>query len=69
MNFFALSLKHLWTMKQTILVEDVHGFPEHIACDSASKSEIVIPVHRNGQIIGVLDINSPTVGRFNSKDK
>lgn len=53
---------------QTILVEDVHEFPGHIACDSASNSEIVIPIHRNGQIIGVLDIDSPSVGRFDSTD-
>lgn len=54
---------------QTILVEDVHAFPGHIACDSASNSEIVIPIHNNGQIIGVLDIDSPRVGRFDSTDK
>ncbi len=54
---------------QTILVEDVHAFPGHIACDSASNSEIVIPIHRNGKIIGVLDIDSPSVGRFTSTDK
>ncbi|MCD7805382.1 MAG: GAF domain-containing protein [Oscillospiraceae bacterium] len=46
------------------LVPDVHKFPGHIACDSASNSEIVIPLHANGEIVGVLDIDSPTVGRF-----
>lgn len=54
---------------QTILVEDVHAFPGHIACDSASNSEIVIPIHRGSQIIGVLDIDSPSVGRFDSTDR
>lgn len=54
---------------QTILVEDVHEFPGHIACDSASNSEIVIPIHRGSQILGVLDIDSPSVSRFDSTDK
>ncbi|WMJ90685.1 GAF domain-containing protein [Anaerocolumna sp. MB42-C2] len=51
------------------LVKDVHEFPGHIACDSASRSEIVIPVHHNGQIIGVLDIDSPSTSRFDSVDQ
>ncbi|MCD8005783.1 MAG: GAF domain-containing protein [Oscillospiraceae bacterium] len=50
------------------LVPDVHDFPGHIACDSASNSEIVIPLHANGEIVGVLDIDSPTVGRFTEED-
>ncbi|MCC8196862.1 MAG: GAF domain-containing protein [Ruminococcus sp.] len=50
------------------LVTDVHKFPGHIACDSASNSEIVIPLHANGEIVGVLDIDSPTVGRFTETD-
>ncbi|MCD7889318.1 MAG: GAF domain-containing protein [Oscillospiraceae bacterium] len=50
------------------LVPDVHKFPGHIACDSASNSEIVIPLHANGRIVGVLDIDSPTVGRFTEED-
>ncbi|MCD7733149.1 MAG: GAF domain-containing protein [Oscillospiraceae bacterium] len=50
------------------LVPDVHEFPGHIACDSASNSEIVIPLHANGEIVGVLDIDSPTVGRFTEED-
>ena len=54
---------------RTILVEDVHEFPGHIACDSASNSEIVIPIHSNGHIIGVLDIDSPSVARFDYTDK
>lgn len=57
------------TKDQTILVEDVHEFPGHIACDSASNSEIVIPIHRGSQILGVLDIDSPSVSRFDSTDK
>lgn len=51
------------------LVENVHDFPGHIACDSASNSEIVLPIHKNGTIWGVLDIDSPTVGRFTGKDR
>ena len=51
------------------LVYDVHDFPGHIACDCASNSEIVLPIHVNGEIWGVLDIDSPTVGRFTEEDK
>ena len=51
------------------LVYDVHDFPGHIACDSASNSEIVLPIHVNGKIWGVLDIDSPFVGRFTEEDK
>ena len=50
------------------LVPNVHDFPGHIACDSASNSEIVIPLHAGGRIVGVLDIDSPTVGRFTEED-
>ncbi|MBR6150915.1 MAG: GAF domain-containing protein [Lachnospiraceae bacterium] len=50
-------------------VEDVHAFPGHIACDSASASEIVLPIHCNGEIIGVLDIDSPIRGRFTADDE
>ncbi|PTE68004.1 Free methionine-(R)-sulfoxide reductase [Staphylococcus devriesei] len=53
---------------KTQLVEDVHAFPGHIACDANSKSEIVVPMHVNGEIIGVLDIDAPIKGRFNEKD-
>ena len=53
----------------TQLVYDVHQFPGHIACDSASNSEIVVPIHVNGQIWGVLDIDSPHVGRFLEEDQ
>lgn len=51
------------------LVYDVHRFPGHIACDSASNSEIVLPIHANGEIWGVLDIDSPYIGRFTQEDK
>ena len=51
------------------LVYDVHQFPGHIACDSASNSEIVIPLRKEGEIIGVLDIDSPCIGRFSEADK
>ena len=54
---------------KTQLVYDVHDFPGHIACDSASNSEIVIPLHVNGEIWGVLDIDSPFVGRFTEADR
>ena len=52
----------------TQLVEDVHQFPGHIACDSASNSEIVIPLRSYGRVVGVLDIDSPLVGRFSAVD-
>ena len=53
----------------TQLVFDVHQFPGHIACDCASNSEIVIPIHVGGKIWGVLDIDSPTIGRFTEEDR
>ena len=55
--------------KQTIVVEDVHAFPGHIACDAASKSEIVIPLLKNNEVIGVLDIDSPIESRFTQEDQ
>lgn len=54
---------------EVMLVKDVHEFPGHIACDAASASEIVLPIHVGGEIIGVLDIDSPVVGRFDEIDK
>ena len=54
---------------KTQLVENVHAFPGHIACDSASNSEIVVPIRVNGEIWGVLDIDSPYVGRFTAEDQ
>lgn len=55
--------------KETMVVEDVHAFPGHIACDAASKSEIVVPIIKNEEVIGVLDIDSPTEARFNAEDQ
>ena len=54
---------------EILLVEDVHQFPGHIACDSASNSEIVLPIHVKGEIIGVLDIDSPSLARFDKEDQ
>lgn len=54
---------------RTQLVKNVHEFPGHIACDSASNSEIVVPVHAGGDICGVLDIDSPVLARFDEEDK
>jgi GAF domain-containing protein len=54
---------------RTQLVPDVHKFPGHIACDSASNSEIVVPIHVNGEIWGVLDIDSPFFERFTETDR
>ena len=53
----------------TVRVADVHTFPGHIACDSASNSEIVIPIRQNGAVIGVLDIDSPEKDRFSAEDQ
>ena len=54
--------------RQTIIVDNVHDFPGHIACDSASNSEIVVPIIKDDQLIGVLDLDSPSVGRFDEED-
>ena len=54
---------------ETQLVYDVHQFPGHIACDSASNSEIVVPLRRDGAVYGVLDIDSPLIGRFTQADR
>lgn len=54
---------------EVVLVKNVHEFPGHIACDSASNSEIVLPIHVDGEIVGVLDIDSPLVGRFDEEDR
>ena len=56
------------SQQQTILVDNVHDFPGHIACDSASNSEIVVPLINGGQLIGVLDLDSPSVSRFDDED-
>ena len=55
--------------RQVQRVEDVHAFPGHIACDSASNSEIVVPLIRDGELIGVLDIDSPKPARFTEEDE
>ena len=55
--------------RQVQRIEDVHAFPGHIACDSASNSEIVVPLIRDGELIGVLDIDSPKTGRFTEEDE
>ncbi len=54
---------------QTVVVDDVHKFPGHIACDSASNSEIVIPIRKDNRLYGVLDIDSPLFSRFSDDDR
>lgn len=55
--------------RRTVRVQDVHAFPGHIACDSASNSEIVVPLEREGRLLGVLDLDSPITGRFDAQDQ
>ncbi len=55
--------------RRTIVVDDVHAFPGHIACDSASNAEIVIPLIKDGVLFGVFDIDSPRLNRFSAADK
>jgi GAF domain-containing protein len=55
--------------REVQLVEDVHAFPGHIACDSASNSEIVVPIIRDGKLLAVLDIDSPKTARFDEEDQ
>ncbi len=55
--------------RRTVVVEDVHLFPGHIACDAASNSEIVVPLVKDGELIGVLDIDSPLKNRFDAEDQ
>lgn len=55
--------------KETMIVADVHAFPGHIACDAASQSEIVVPLIKDGEVIGVLDIDSPEKDRFHEEDQ
>ena len=55
--------------RETIVVPDVHAFPDHIACDAASESEIVVPLLLHGRLVGVLDIDSPVKGRFSETDR
>ena len=54
--------------RETVIVPDVHAFPGHIACDSASNSEIVVPIVRDGELLGVLDLDSPVPSRFDDAD-
>jgi GAF domain-containing protein len=55
--------------RETVLVADVHAFPGHIACDAASRSEIVVPLIQNRRLLGVLDIDSPLLARFDHEDR
>jgi GAF domain-containing protein len=57
------------SMGKTVIVADVHQFPGHIACDAASKSEIVVPLIKDGRLIAVLDIDSPLIDRFDHHDQ
>src|SRR5467141_1300654 len=54
--------------RETVIVDNVHEFPGHIACDSASNSEIVVPLVKGGELIGVLDLDSPSFARFDDED-
>ena len=58
-----------WDEDRVLLVPDVHAFPGHIACDSESRSEIVVPIHKDGEVAGVLDIDSPLPARFSEEDR
>ncbi|WP_050181115.1 GAF domain-containing protein [Domibacillus robiginosus] len=55
--------------RKTLRIEDVHAFPGHIACDAASRSEIVVPLIKDGELLGVLDIDSPETNRFDEEDE
>jgi L-methionine (R)-S-oxide reductase len=55
--------------RESVLVQDVHAFPGHIACDTASRSELVVPLIKDGALIGVLDLDSPMPGRFDEDDR
>ncbi|CAH8768252.1 GAF domain-containing protein [Paenibacillus dendritiformis] len=55
--------------QRTLVVPDVHAFPGHIACDAASRSEIVVPMMKEGRLVGVLDIDSPVTDRFQEPDR
>ena len=58
-----------WKEDRTQLVPDVHAFPGHIACDAASRSEIVVPIRRGGEVVAMLDIDSPVPERFTEEDR
>jgi GAF domain-containing protein len=55
--------------RRSMLVEDVHAFADHIACDSASQSELVVPIMKDGRVLGVIDLDSPTLARFDADDQ
>lgn len=59
---------HALESKKTVIVDDVHEFPGHIACDAASQSELVVPIYVNGNPYGVLDIDAPVKSRFTQED-
>lgn len=58
-----------WAQKETILVPDVERFPGHIACNAASKSEIVVPIHKDGNVLAVLDVDSADLNDFDATDQ
>lgn len=58
-----------YTQNKTMRVDDVHLFPGHIACDAASRSELVVPLFKDGKVFGVLDLDSPKVSRFSEQDE
>lgn len=58
-----------WECDETLVVPDVHAFPGHIACDAASNSEIVVPLRAGGRVVGVLDLDSPVLDRFDERDR
>lgn len=58
-----------WAQAQTLIVPDVEKFPGHIACNSLSKSEIVVPILRNGEVLGVLDVDSEELDQFDEQDQ
>lgn len=60
---------HAASLRQTVVVDDVHSFPGHIACDSRSRSEIVVPVLKGPRLLGVLDVDSPSIARFTPDEK
>ena len=62
-------MRYSSSKSKTERIEDVHAFPGHIACDAASQSEIVVPIVKDGQLLGVLDIDSPIKNRFDEIDQ
>lgn len=66
---YAFRLAKVYAAQKTIIVPDVHLFPGHIACDAASQSEIVVPMVKDGNVIGVLDIDSPIKNSFDETDQ